>query len=345
MEIITEIKEHYAVVQLNRPKKLNSLSYEMIHQLETVFQQLEQEESIHFILLEGAGERAFCAGGDVVEVYRNYLEPGKMSPEYFHDEFRLDDFVAKMKTPLLAHWKGVTMGGGVGLSMGCDFIVADDTVKWAMPETALGIIPDVGVGYFFSQMARGTGLYLSLTGRVITGADTRRLGLSRCYIPAKEYAALRQELLQLDFSTSVEEVRTEIADLLARYDREPEETEFSQHAEAIEQYFNQPTVEAIMDGLARGQDAFAKEEFEHMSKLCPKSLVLLVEKYEQGKQWTRSETFQIDEAVLFDAMKDGNMGEGIRSKMIDKDNNPHYCPATIDGVNREHIRELLSLKK
>lgn len=345
MEVKVFINKNYARVQLNRPDKLNALSYQMMKDLDGIFRELEANEEVHFILFEGAGERAFCAGGDIVQVYRDYIEKGNISPEFFHFEFQLDDFVSKMKTPIFVHWKGATMGGGIGISIDCDFIVADDTVKWAMPETALGIIPDVGVGYFFSQMNPAMGRYLSLTGRAISGADTRRLGLSHCYIHQEDYEKLRGELLEIDFSKDNHEIKNQVRTLLRKYDRQGEETELSKNADHIEKYFNKNSIEEILQGLKEGTDEFAKREYGHLMGLCPKSLAIVFEKYEAGKEWTRSETFQIDEAVLFDAMKDGNLSEGIRSKMIDKDHNPHYYPALLAEIDRQHIKKLLTLKK
>lgn len=329
-------------IRINRPEKLNALDGQTVQELHRRFNACEKDPKIKLIILLGTGEKAFCAGGDIKEIYEVEQETGRFPIDYFGEEFLLDKLVYHSDKIILSYTHGVTMGGGIGLSIGGDFIVTDETTKWAMPETALGLFPDVGVGYYFSRLPQAEALYLSLLGETITGVDAVELGLSTHYIKSEDWDIIYQDILSLkDSSLSTRDLKKEVKDILDRYIVEEKETKFQKNREAIKAFFSEDSLEKIVDKLKLGSSDFAKESYKTIQEKCPVALQLVFYKYFAGKKWTREETFERDKELLIYCNKYGNMNEGIRSMMIDKDHNPKFSPSNLEEVDTEEIKELM----
>lgn len=342
MEIKKELKKNIFCLTLNREKKLNALTYEGVRELDKLADEIEKNPKIKAVLMEGKGS-GFCAGGDIRQVYEDYLAQDHFVPEFFHDEYVMDQKFASLTKPVICHWKGYVMGGGVGLSIGSRFRIADETLRWAMPEADLGIVPDVGTGYYFSKMPRGLALHLTLTGREITGSDAKKLNLATHYICSKDYPKLREDILAQDYDLSQDQIENSLESIISQYETPVTDSSLDQEMEKINGYYDKNSLEEIVEGLKNAKDSWAKKEYEILMTRCPKSLVIIYQRYEKGKDLTREEHFQLDEKILLDAMKDGNMKEGIYGKIIDKNYRPRYRPSSIEEVDRDLVERLLTL--
>lgn len=326
-----EEKGNVGIITFNRENKLNAFNHAILVEIKSALRKLDNNKRIGLIVLKGT-DKVFSAGGDLVEVYNN-MEASNHPDRYFRYEFTVDNLVDKMKTPTLSFLHGIVMGGGVGISFGSDIRIVDETTKWAMPETRLGMFPDVGVGYYFSQLDRGTALYLSLYGPTIKGQDVKDIGFATHFIDSSYRDEILKKLIATDMSSMTRrEILVEADRIVQEYAAEGERV---LEKDVAEKYFDKPTLEEIMKALAGSDDERAKEIYEEMKSKCPMSLVITCLKYEAGKKWTRRETYHKDAVIMEYLIESGNMQEGIRKIMIDKSYVPQFRPASIEEVNLE----------
>lgn len=325
-------------IQLDRPKQINALNTSLLTALDEVREMAVEEDAIGFLALDSTSPRGFCSGGDLKEVYHEALVRGEDSLPYFHNEFTIEKKFLTFPKPLVAYWRGVTMGGGIGLSIGSDIVIVDDSAKVAMPETRLGIIPDVGMAYYFSKMPRPLSMHLQMTGRIFTGADAKRFRWADVYVRKEDYEKIFRTLgaLRLKGTTKEEQVR-EILEALAPFQREPEETDLMRDLPLIEKYFRGNPME-IVQNLKAGDDDFAKKYLEELKGKCPTSLAILWERYEAAKNWTRPQTFDMDLLAIDYGNKKGNLKEGIRTTLIEKNDLPKWNPPTLEEVDFQEVR-------
>lgn len=345
MDIIKEVNNNIGLLTLNRPNKLNSLNYEMLSELEIIIDKWKNDKDIKLMILEGAGEKAFCAGGDVLGLLNDYiLNPmvqDKM--QLFTKEFEVDLAIQYRPFPVVTHWKGVTMGGGIGFSIGSDIILADETVKWAMPETSLGFMPDVGMGYYFSRMDKPLSLHISLTGRIISGADAVKLGFATHYIDSKDYPSIRGQILSCDFSEmSYEDIVNKIKEIIEPFKQPLPETDLDRDMENINNFYNKNTLDEIFQGLEESDSDFAKKELETLKEKCPMALAIQFDKYFRGKEWGKAETFKKDFLLIKEMLDMGNLEEGITTTMVEKDRKPKWNPPTLEDVDWYRIKVIMT---
>ncbi|XP_066469125.1 3-hydroxyisobutyryl-CoA hydrolase, mitochondrial isoform X3 [Tiliqua scincoides] len=256
-EVLLEKRGCAAVITLNRPKALNTITISMIRQIYPQLKKWEQDPETSLIIIKGAGEKAFCAGGDI----RAITEAGKagdsLTQDFFREEYILNNAVGTCRKPYVALIHGITMGGGVGLSVHGHFRVATEKTLFAMPETAIGLFPDVGGGYFLPKLSGKIGYFLALTGFRLKGRDVHRAGIATHFIEAEKVAALEKDLTELK-SPSKENV----ADLLDSYHKKcklDEDKEFvlNEHMEKINSLFSANSIEEIIQKLNQDGSPFA----------------------------------------------------------------------------------------
>lgn len=342
MNVQFKIDNGVGMILLDRPEKLNALTLDMVHAMQDTLDAWQTNDDVRWVLLEGNG-RAFCAGGDLLETYEDAkIDPLGAMP-FYTAEFELDRLLNDYPKPLVVHYKGVSMGGGVGLGCGADLIIADDSTRWAMPETRLGIIPDVGVGYLFSQLPRPDALYLSLTGATLSGADLLPYHFATDYITAGDWPTLRDDLLAvssegLAHDDIIAALHAEVARFHAPL---PKHTDYSETLPFIRKYFDAPTLVDLVNGLAAAEDDFARKNLELLRSYSPFSLAITFGKYETGKNLSRKATLTKDLRILELCWLSGNAAEGIRCAMVDKEDTPEFKPARIEDVDNEFVARLL----
>lgn len=341
--IQSEIKNKFGIICLDRPKALNALNCEMIEEIEKALRDYEKNPNVKAILFDSKAERGFCAGGDLKEIYYDYIknedEPKK--DEFFKEEFDLNKYIMTYPKPTIAHWYGVTMGGGVGLTIHSDLIIADETVNWAMPETSLGFIPDVSVGYYISKLPQAIGQFVGLTGARLYPDDLVRLDLADVLIDSKDYGKILEILFAIDSDDIIGDFKKEIG----IFSKKPGQTVNTENKEKIEKYFGKGSLEGILKILEENQeDDFARENLEILKTRDPFMSEVQFQKYFLGKKLTREETIDLDLEIINHGLKSGGIAEGIRTVMIDRGDKPSWPVKNFEDVDKNEVYNLLGIK-
>lgn len=342
--IQTEVKNKIGIIYLDRPKALNSLNRNMIAEIEKTLKAWEKDPDIKAVLFDSKFERGLCAGGDLKEIYVDYLknDEAKDKDVFFREEFALDKYIMDYPKPMISHWFGVTMGGGIGLTIHSDLIIADETVNWAMPETSLGFTPDVAVGYFISQLPQAMGQYVGLLGARLYPDDLLKYGLCHILIDSKDYGEVINRLM--DFDTDSDNFISESKEAISDLAKKPKETENSKNMKEIEEHFSKDSVIEIRESLEESDSDFAKESLAVLNNRDPFALVVQFKKYFVGKNLTKQETIDLDLEIIKYARRSGALEEGIRSVLIDKDKNPIWPTKSLEEVDHAEVDRLLGIK-
>src|SRR5690349_3452063 len=220
-EILSEVKDGLRLITLNRPKALNALPHGMILELERVIPDWEKNPAVKAVVLRGAGDRAFCAGGDVTNLYRESLNPGSgtLRRDFFYDEYIVNRRIYRYAKPWISLIDGIDMGGGVGLSVHGSHSVATEKFLLAMPETTIGLFPDVGGGYFLSRLPGALGTFLALTSHRLKSADALWAGIVQAYVPSAKLGELQAGLGATDLSGP--EPNKKVDKVIARFAEDP----------------------------------------------------------------------------------------------------------------------------
>ena len=334
-----------ATIELNRPKALNALTLDMIRAMHPRLDAWEDDDALKAVLIKGSGEKAFCAGGDVRAVYGSIVHgldgrgPSELSKVFFFEEYRLNHAIHAFSKPFVALLDGVTMGGGVGLSIHGSHRIATERLMFAMPETAIGLFPDVGGGWFLPRLPGETGLYLALTGARLEAAGACALGLATHYVPLS-----RLEGLEAVLATTLAEVgdgRVAINDVLDRVSENPGPDPLAPHRELIDRCFAQGSVAAIVDALGHeavaGSD-FAREARESLLGKCPTSLAISFEQLRRGREMSNlADVLAMEYRMSQACMAGTEFFEGIRAVLVDKDHVPRWQPASLAEITPELI--------
>ena len=337
-----EVKKNIAHICLDRPSKLNALNKDLLRELSQILDKVEEEEKIKAVCLDSTSPKAFCAGGDIVEIYKRVQATGEDPLPYFRREFIVDKRIAKFKKPVVACLQGVAMGGGLGLTMDCPIKIVDENTKMAMPEARLGMIPDVGMGYFFSNLPQGLALYLSLTGRTMNGQDAKNISWATHLISSDKWDSFKEDLFALDLSACDEKESLEkIKTLTDSYNTDIEPKYKEEDYREMDQLFGGDSLKEIFQEVKENRPDLY-QDLEEASLL---SLALIYLKYGYGKEWTREETFDMDLKVIDYCYHQGDMVEGIRTVMVDKEDEPNFIYYDLQDLPWKDLHELLKGEK
>uniref|UniRef100_A0A8C8YTF3 3-hydroxyisobutyryl-CoA hydrolase n=1 Tax=Prolemur simus TaxID=1328070 RepID=A0A8C8YTF3_PROSS len=301
-DVLLERKGCAGVITLNRPKFLNALSLNMIRQIYPQLKRWEQDPETFLIIMKGAGGKAFCAGGDVRAI-SEAKKAKQMSQDFFREEYILNNAVGSCQKPYVALIHGITMGGGVGLSVHGQFRVATEKSLFAMPETAIGLFPDVGGGYFLPRLQGKLGYFLGLTGFRLKGRDVYRAGIATHFVDSEKFSMLEEDLLALK-SPSEEN----IMDVLETYHAESKIDKdksfiLEEHMDKINSCFSANTMEQIIENLRQDGSSFALEQLKVISKMSPTSLKITLRQLIEGSSKTLQEVltmeYRLSQACMF----------------------------------------------
>lgn len=342
--IKTKIKNKIGIIYLDRPEALNALNRQMIREIHKTLKAWEDQPKIRAVFFDSKAEKGFCAGGDLKEIYVDYLknDEAKGKDVFFKEEFALDKYLMTYPKPIISHWFGVTMGGGIGLTIHSELIIADETVNWAMPETSLGFVPDVGLGYFISKLPQAMGQYVGLLGARLYPDDLLRYGFCHMVIDSKDYDELINRLMNMDTDSDnlIGDFKEKILDL----SQPAKETENTKNLEEIEKHFSKDRVVEIKNSLEASDSDFAKESLGVLNNRDPFMLEVQFKKYFLGKKLTKQETIDLDLDIIKYGRKTGALEEGIRSVLIDKDKNPNWPTKRLEDVDCVEVDRLLGIK-
>src|SRR5260221_239471 len=335
-EILRERRDGLAVVTLNRPKALNTLTLGMYRTLDPELVAWGTDPAIRAVLIRGAGDRAFCAGGDVRAIY----EAGRgqttgLTADFFREEYCLIQRVYRFPKPYVALLSGITMGGGAGVSIHGSHRVATERFLFAMPETAIGLFPDVGATVFLNRCPGRIGRYLGLTGVRIKAADALYCGLATHYIPGTRLAALTEELAAVAWRGGEE--RDQVDRLLADFAAPARPAPLADLRRAIDRCFAADTIEGIVAALAAETGDWAREALASLAKASPTSLKITLQQLRMSARLDVAEALQLEYRMTQHVMQRHDFFEGVRAMLVDKDQAPKWQPATLAEVSEDEV--------
>jgi enoyl-CoA hydratase/carnithine racemase len=336
-ELIVEVKNRVAHLTLNRPQALNALSYEMIKGMAALFTQWSKDPRILAVVMKGAGEKAFCAGGDIRALRDSALNNGTLHHDFFIDEYRLDYQLHRYVKPVICLLDGIVMGGGMGISQGSGYRIVGPKTKMAMPETGIGLFPDVGGSYFLSRS--NVGLYLGLTGLTFGAADALYANLADRFMTNQAIAALLQGLDGVQWSSRPVD---DIAALIERHASDAGPAPLAALAAAIDAHFvphksAREIVESLASTFAPEQQPWAQETAALLNRRSPVMLEVTRRQLNRGARQSLAESFRMELGMVYECFEHGDLLEGIRAVILDKDNNPQWKPPTLAEVTDAQV--------
>jgi enoyl-CoA hydratase/carnithine racemase len=347
----SEVRNRIAFITLNRPAALNALSLEMIVQLGSALSQFATDPNVNAVLIKGAGEKAFCAGGDIRAIYESYRNAGSLHRDFFVTEYPLDYLLHSYPKPYIALLDGIVMGGGMGISQGSHMRIVGDRTRMAMPEVAIGFFPDVGASYFLSRLAGSLGPYLALTGVQIRAADALYAGLADVYLPRSSVDLLESELAALRWSDTQrsEARRAAIAGViqrLANADPPPAPAPLAAIRPAIDQHFAAASVPALLKSLEgesrREYTEWARQTIDLINTRSPTMLAVTLEQLKRGKSMSLADCLRMELGLVHQSFIQGDFIEGVRALLIDKDNAPVWRPSRIEEVTDAAVEAMFT---
>ncbi|MEO1135315.1 MAG: enoyl-CoA hydratase/isomerase family protein [Pseudomonadota bacterium] len=336
-DIVFEQTGAWGVVMLNREKALNALTWDMVKAMRAKLSVWAEDPAVGAVLIKGAGEKAFCAGGDIRWLHDTAKEDAAHASEFFREEYRNNAAIFHFPKPYVALIDGVVMGGGVGVSVHGDFRVAGDATLFAMPETGIGLFPDVGGGYFMPRLDGGIGLYLALTGWRAKAADCVYAGIATHYVPSSKMATLEEALLSEDFAGGPQDAIRHVLDSYA--DDPADKPGLAKDRVEIDRLFTgHETLGDLMRALEADDGVFAQETLKTLSRMSPTSLALTFEQMKRGATLDFDEVMKMEFRMVRRVMDGHDFFEGVRAQILDKDRNPKWRPATLSDVDDADIR-------
>lgn len=335
------------VATLNAAKSLNALSLEMIRQLSAKLDAWASDRAVSAVWLEGAGDKAFCAGGDVVALYRAMTDdahPGQASEFaelYFSAEYRLDHRIHTFPKPLIVWGNGIVMGGGLGLMAGGGQRVATETTRIAMPEITIGLYPDIGASWFLNRMPPGVGAYLGLTGAQLNARDALDLGLADRLIPHECRQAVLDALLDTDLSSPHDAVRAVLHEFEDR--AQAPRGQVMPRLDAIQSLTDAADVSgAVARILAdRRDDNWLAANRARLEVGCPMTAHLVWRMLERHRHGSLAESFRDELNLSVQCCRHRELAEGVRALLIDKDKTPRWSHADVASVPESDIEDFL----
>jgi enoyl-CoA hydratase/carnithine racemase len=336
-ELLVEIRNHVAHLTLNRPQTLNALSYAMIKGMAELFTRWARDDKVKAIVMRGAGEKAFCAGGDIRALRESALHHGTLHHDFFIDEYRLDYQLHRYVKPVICLLDGIVMGGGMGISQGSGYRIVGPKTKMAMPETGIGLFPDVGGSYFLSRSPYG--MYLGLTGSVIKAADAIEAGLADRYMSSESIASM---VNALDAHAWTARPVDDVARLIDAHSSVAGEPPLASIKPAIARYFAPQKSVAEMLALLNADDKgefgeWASHTVAVLEKRSPTLLEVTRRQLNRGAKMSLAECFRMELGIVYHCFEHGDLMEGIRAVILDKDNQPKWQPATLAQLDADNV--------
>jgi enoyl-CoA hydratase len=327
-DLITRVEGKVGRIRLNRPKAIHALTRDMCSAMIEALLPWREDPSVQAVMIDHAEGRGFCAGGDIVMLARSGAGDGAEARAFFHEEYRLNHLLFTYAKPTIAFMDGITMGGGVGISQPCRYRVATENTRFAMPETAIGLFPDVGGGWYLPRLPGRAGHFLALTGARLDGAECLRLGLATHYMQSLALDDLKAQIL----------ARPErIEALLDESGTPPPPARIESNLEKIDRLFASDDYEEILEALESDGSDWARTELETLRgkspQACKVSLRLL---YDGARVQDFGHEMRQEYAVATRVVQRHDFVEGVRALLVDKDNQPRWEPATPQAVS-EHL--------
>ena len=337
-EVLFERRGGLALATLNRPQALNAVTLGMFRAMRPQLASWAGDPGVRAVLLQGAGDRAFCAGGDVRAIYDardRPLSPGDYKFEMFREEYLFIRELFRLAKPRIALARGITMGGGMGLAINGSHCVATGNTVFAMPEIFIGSVPDVGATRFFNRCPGQVGPYLALTGARIGAADAIDCGLATHFVEGHRFAELTAALAAIDWREGAEHAQVDA--VLAGFAADPGAAALPALRPAIDRCFAKGTVEEIVAALRLEEGAWAREALSAMERASPLSLKLTLRQVRLGAGMEIEEALALEFRLIHHLLLEDGFYEGVRAVLVDKDKKPRWRLASLEEISEAEV--------
>ncbi|MFZ4110534.1 MAG: enoyl-CoA hydratase/isomerase family protein [Polymorphobacter sp.] len=329
--VLVERRGRALWLMLNRPAALNALNLPMAHSIHRALFAAAADPAVERIVIEGAGDKAFCAGGDIAILGREGRQNRVLFETFFHDEYRMNQAIARLATPYVAILDGITMGGGVSLSIHGPFRIVTERTLFAMPETGIGLIPDVGGTHALARLPGEIGTWLALTGARLKAADCLYAGIATHFVPAERLPVLRDLLADSD---------EDVAAILAALHGDPGAGTLAALRDGIDFHFGHDRMEDILASLDDGDD-WAQAQAAIIRKMSPTSCKLSLLGLRMAEDAEIEDALITEYRMVCQIRHGQDFFEGVRAVLLDKDKNPLWSPARFEDVTEDDIARYL----
>jgi enoyl-CoA hydratase len=333
-DLIARREGSAGIIRLNRPKAINAVTLEMFRDIDKALDAFEADPAVAVIVLEGAGERGLCAGGDIRALYESSKVQGDLGKVLWREEYILNARIATFAKPYVAFMDGIVMGGGVGLSAHSRHRVVTERTKLAMPEVGLGFFPDVGGTWLLSRAPGEIGSYFGLTGQTMNGPDAIHARFADAVVPSAKLPALREVLTKIHPGTLSGEVKALIDGFATGETSGPVAAMQPQ----IDAWFAHDRMEHIVASLKRDGSELAQATLKTLSEKSPRGMVVTLKLLRLARHASSLEQCLVREyRAALEVFRSDDFREGVRAAVIDKDRNPKWWPARIEDVTAAMI--------
>jgi enoyl-CoA hydratase len=328
-EILTRIEGHAGIISLNRPASIHALTLDMVHAMMETLQKWRRSRKVKCVIIDHAEGRGFCAGGDIAFLRDSALnDGGKRGRQFFHDEYQLNHLLFSYPKPIVAFMDGITMGGGVGISQPARFRVATENTRLAMPETGIGLFPDVGGGWYLSRLEGRVGPFLALTGARLDGAECLALGLATHYLPAEALVEAKARIAS--------EETDRIEGILGTLSATPPPARIVDNLLNINRHFASDRLEDIIASLDADEGDWAMKELATLRTKSPQTCKVALRQLAHSAALTDfADNMAMEYRIGSRVLSRPDFAEGVRAVIVDKDNAPQWNPATPEAVTDE----------
>ena len=333
-DVLINVEEGVGRIRLNRPKAIHALTTRMCEAISDALLQWRADPAVHAVIIDHAEGRGFCAGGDVVMLWRSGGGDAEEAKRFFFAEYRLNHLLFTYPKPTVAIMDGITMGGGVGISLPCKYRIATENTRFAMPETSIGLFPDVGGGWYLPRLPGRVGEFMALTGARLDGAECQYLGLATNYVPQAALPDLIERIAR-----SPDRIGGGIGAIAVT----PPEAKIADNLPAITRCFASNRLEEVCAALDADESEWAKTELDTLRTKSPLSCKVSLRLMEEGASRASFEDeMRAEYALASRVVRTHDFREGVRALLIDKDNEPKWDPATPEEVDDEMLDVLFA---
>ena len=325
-DILLKVEGHAGFISLNRPSALHALTLPMVHAMTQALLAWRDDPAVKCVVIDHADGRGFCAGGDIAFLRNSAMNDGGVSGlKFFHDEYQLNHLLINYPKPVVAFMDGICMGGGVGISKPARFRVATENTKFAMPETGIGLFPDVGGGWYLSRLEGRVGQFLALTGARIAGADCLSLGLATHYLTSNLLAEAKSRIATEDVER--------IDGILGTLSVTPPDSKIVETIVQINRHFASDRLEDIFASLEGDESDWAMKELATLRSKSPQTCKVALRQLAESLKLTDfADNMAMEYRIASRVLVRPDFAEGVRAVIVDKDNSPKWDPATAEGV-------------
>ena len=335
-DIITRVEGHAGFISLNRPAALHALTLDMVHAMTKALLKWQKSDEVKCVIIDHAEGRGFCAGGDIAFLRNSALnDGGKTGRQFFHDEYQLNHLLFTYPKPVIAFMDGICMGGGVGISQPAKFRVATENTRFAMPETGIGLFPDVGGGWYLSRLEGRVGQFLALTGARIAGSGCFELGLATHYLSSDSLMEAKARIASEDIER--------VDGILGTLSVTPPPSKIVETLFDINRHFASDRLEDILLSLEGDDSGWAMRELATLRTKSPQTCkVALRQLAESAALDDFADNMAMEYRIGSRVLLRPDFAEGVRAVIVDKDNSPKWNPATSEGVTEELVDSIFA---